>query len=90
MKTDYQAIVIGGGVGGASGYEPVWQADRRVGFVTSGGFGHCVGKSLAIALVDNVAASNGKTLEVHVVGKRLEARILDNSPWDPKGVRMRA
>ena len=30
----------------ASGYEPVWKAGRRVGFVTSGGYGHHVGKSL--------------------------------------------
>ena len=74
----------------ASGYEPVWQGDRRVGFVTSGGFGHCIGKSLAMALVDKVAVSNDKQLEVHVVGKRFEARILENPPWDPKGARMRA
>ena len=74
----------------ASGYEPVWQGDRRVGFVTSGGFGHYIGKSLAMALVDKVAVSNDKPLEVHVVGKRFEARILENPPWDPKGARMRA
>ena len=36
----------------ASGYEPVWAGEKRVGFVTSGGYGHTVQKSLAMALVD--------------------------------------
>ena len=35
----------------ASGFEPVWHKGRRVGFVTSGGYGYTVGKSLALALV---------------------------------------
>ena len=36
----------------ASGYEPVWMDGQKVGFVTSGGYGHTTGKSLAMALVD--------------------------------------
>ena len=31
----------------ASAYEPVWSGKNRVGYVTSGGYGHTVGKSLA-------------------------------------------
>ena len=73
----------------ASGYEPVWQGDRRVGFVTSGGFGHYVGKSLAMAPVDRYAVSNNKAVDVHVVGKRLAARIVEKPPWDPSSERMR-
>ena len=36
----------------ASGFEPVWNKGELVGFVTSGGYGHTVGKSLAMAMVD--------------------------------------
>ena len=36
----------------ASGYEPVWAEGRRVGFVTSGGYGYTIGQSLAMALVE--------------------------------------
>ena len=36
----------------ATGYEPIWLDGRRVGYVTSGGYGHVVGKSLAMALVE--------------------------------------
>ncbi|HAJ21352.1 MAG TPA: hypothetical protein DCL95_15050, partial [Rhodospirillaceae bacterium] len=35
-----------------SGYEPVWQDGVRVGYVTSGGYGHTIGTSLAMALVE--------------------------------------
>ncbi len=40
----------------------------KVGFVTSGGYGHTVGKSLAMALVDADLAAEGTELSVHVVG----------------------
>ena len=40
----------------ASGYEPIWQDGKLVGFVTSGGYGHTTGKSLAMAMIDAEAA----------------------------------
>ena len=55
----------------ASGYEPVWKAGRRVGFVTSGGYGHHVGKSLATALVDVEHAQVGE--ELHTMWSALSA-----------------
>ena len=73
----------------ASGYEPVWFNDKRVGFTTSGGYGHHTGKSLAMALVDRHISDNTQ-LSVHVVGKLQDARILAEPAWDPSGQRMRA
>jgi dimethylglycine dehydrogenase len=73
----------------ASGYEPVWVNDKRVGFTTSGGYGHHTGKSLAMALVDR-HISDDTELSVHVVGKLQDARILTEPVWDPSGQRMRA
>ena len=73
----------------ASGYEPVWKAGRRVGFVTSGGYGHHVGKSLAMALVDVEHAQVGEELHTHVVGVERGARIIESSPYDPDGAAMR-
>jgi dimethylglycine dehydrogenase len=74
----------------AAGYEPVWRGGELVGFVTSGGYGHTVGKSLAMALVAPEAAKIGTALAVHVVGIERGAKIIPNSPHDPEGVRMRA
>jgi dimethylglycine dehydrogenase len=74
----------------ASGYEPVWRDGGRVGYVTSGGYGHCLGRSLALALVDRAAAAVGTALSVHIVGVERPARVIERSPWDPAGRRMRA
>ena len=67
----------------AAGFEPVWAGNRRVGFVTSGGYGHTVGKSLAMAYVDRDAA--GGPLEVHIVGAKRKCRVVPPSPYDPQG-----
>lgn len=73
----------------ARGYEPVWQGGRLVGFVTSGGYGHTLGKSLAMAIVDTELAKPGTDLHVHVVGKKCAATVLAPSPYDPRGKAMR-
>ncbi len=73
----------------ASGFEPVWAGGDKVGFVTSGGFGHCVGKSLAMALVNREQAAEGTGLSVHVVGVERAARVIAPSPYDPAGTAMR-
>jgi dimethylglycine dehydrogenase len=73
----------------ASGYEPVWSAGKRVGFVTSGGYGHTVGKSLAMALLDTEFSEVGSDLSVHVVGAERGANVISPSPYDPAGKAMR-
>ncbi len=74
----------------ASGYEPVWQEGKRVGFVTSGGYGHTVGCSLAMAMIDRERAKVGTKLSVHIVGAERTAEVIASSPYDPSGQAMRA
>ena len=73
----------------ASGYEPVWSGDELVGFVTSGGYGHTVQRSLAMALINTDKTDPGTPLKVHVVGKECAAKVIDASPYDPTGAAMR-
>ena len=73
----------------ASGYEPVWNKDSLVGFVTSGGYGHTLKKSLAMALVNNDLANENQKLKVHVVGVEKDAQVIQASPYDPEGSVMR-
>lgn len=82
-------LEIDAGDADASGYEPVWSDGARVGFVTSGGYGHTVGKSLAMALVDTDRCAEGTGLSVHVVGVERQARVVAPSPYDPQGRAMR-
>ena len=72
-----------------SGYEPIWSDNKQVGFVTSGGYGHTVQKSLAMALVDQGQSALGTELSVHVVGVERPARVIAASPYDPAGQVMR-
>ncbi|WP_246679678.1 glycine cleavage T C-terminal barrel domain-containing protein [Mesorhizobium sp. B2-3-5] len=58
----------------ASGYEPVWNKGKLAGFVTSGGYGHTVGKSLAMALVGRDRADADTQLTTHIVGVERGAR----------------
>jgi dimethylglycine dehydrogenase len=73
----------------ASGFEPVWAEGARIGFVTSGGYGHTTGKSLAMALIDPAHAAPGTGLSVHIVGVERSARVIPASPYDPEGRAMR-
>ncbi|MEL7213708.1 MAG: FAD-dependent oxidoreductase [Pseudomonadota bacterium] len=74
----------------ASGYEPIWKDGEKVGFVTSGGYGHTLGKSLAMALVNRDCAAEGTDLTLHVVGVERPAKVIAPSPYDPAGKAMRA
>ena len=74
----------------ASGYEPIWREGKRVGFITSGGYGHTIGKSLAMALVERDCAAAGTELQVHIVGVERNARVIAPCPYDPQGQAMRA
>ncbi|MGI9366541.1 MAG: GcvT family protein [Rhizobiaceae bacterium] len=73
----------------ASGYEPVWKDDKLVGFITSGGYGHTLGRSMAMAMVDRDVSEVGSALTVHIVGVTRQARVIESSPYDPRGEAMR-
>jgi dimethylglycine dehydrogenase len=74
----------------ASFYEPIWDGATLAGFVTSGGFGHCYGGSLAMGYVAASAAVPGAELAITVLGDRRRCRILGQPAIDPTGSRMRA
>ena len=73
----------------ASGFEPVWYNGEKVGFITSGGYGHTIQKSLAMALVDMDYSRPDTELTAHLVGLECNARVITPSPYDPKGLKMR-
>jgi dimethylglycine dehydrogenase len=67
----------------------IWIGERRVGFVTSGAYGHHVGKSLALAYLDRDVVETNAEVTVFVVGEPRTARILPETPQDPKGANLR-
>jgi dimethylglycine dehydrogenase len=71
------------------GDEPIWVDGKVVGWVTSGGFGHCVGQSLAQGYIPAELVRPGLALEIEILGERHAARLQDAPPFDPEGLRMR-
>jgi dimethylglycine dehydrogenase len=74
----------------ASGFEPVKCDGRLVGFVTSGGYGHHVGQSLALAYLDKALVGTGARLTVDAIGESRSALMLSEPAYDPKGMRLRS
>ena len=75
----------------ANGYEPIWSKNNeRIGMTALGGYGHNVDKSLEMAFVKPDFSEPGIVLKAHIVGKEKHCVVLSNSPWDPKGLRMRS
>lgn len=75
------------------GSEPVWHNGDVVGSVSSGGFGHSVGKSIALAYVRPDLALGGSAAEggfaVEILGEKRPAALVKGCLFDPAGARMR-
>ena len=74
----------------AIGDEPIFHDGTVVGWVTSGGYGHSVGKSIALGYVNNNVAAATSGFEVELLGARHTAVRLAQPAFDPKGERMRS
>ncbi len=74
----------------ATGYEPVWHDGNYVGFVTSGGYGHRVDTSIAMAYIDRAVADKDEGFEVSILGQKRAARLAREPLYDPSGSRARA
>ena len=69
--------------------EPIFHDGKAIGWVTSGGFGHFTGKSIAIGYVPKEFADKTDGFEVEILGKILKAHRIGAPLLDPKGALMR-
>ena len=69
--------------------EPIWHDGEVVGFVTSGGYAHHVGKSVALGFVPIELAHPGGGFEIEILGDRRPATLVAEPLLDPEGRRMR-
>jgi dimethylglycine dehydrogenase len=74
----------------AIGDEPIWRNGKVIGWVTSGGYGHCVGQSLAMGYIEKAHADASDGFEIEIIGERRPAKRLAAPPYDPEGLRMRS
>ncbi len=69
--------------------EPVLKGGDVVGVVTSGGYAHFSGQSLAMALISPGAAAPGDRLAIEILGDERPATVLAAPPFDADGARQR-
>ncbi|MFT4133962.1 GcvT family protein [Labrys sp. (in: a-proteobacteria)] len=71
------------------GYEPILKDGKVVGHVTSGGYGHYVGKSLAIGYVKSEYHEDGAAFAIDIFGQDRPAILRAAPLHDPNGGRLR-
>jgi dimethylglycine dehydrogenase len=72
------------------GYESIIKGENAVGYVTSGSYGHVVGRSLAAGYVPTTLAGDGETFEIDILGRICRAVVRSRPLWDPEGTRLRS
>lgn len=81
---DRNAVAIGG--------EPILLRDggEVIGWVTSGGYGYVVGKSIAYGYLPIEHSRVGNLLQVEIMDERIDAVIEKEPLWDPQQTRVRS
>ena len=73
------------------GNEPLFDSGgRMIGRATSGYYGHCLRKSLAIGYTRAEFAQPGTPLAIEILGERRQATVVRESPYDPDNLDLRA
>ena len=73
-----------------SGDEAVMYDGKCVSYITSGGYGHSVGKSLAMTYLPVGLIKESAELEVEILGVFHKANVVLKPLYDPSGSRMRS
>lgn len=89
-KRRFVIMEVAAGDADVTGYESIMKDGAAVGYVTSGAFGHCVGKSLAAGYVPTALARDGERFEIDILGEMHTATVRLEALIDPKGLRLRS
>lgn len=69
--------------------EAILKDGNAVGYVSSGGYAHHVGKSMAMGYVETAHAAAGSVLDVEILGEFYPATVQGEPLYDPTGSKMR-
>ena len=71
------------------GDEPVWHGDKVCGWITSGGYAHASGVSVALGYVEKELADSEGPWSIEILGQRFPARLQRVPLFDADGKRQR-
>jgi glycine cleavage system aminomethyltransferase T len=89
LERELACLVLEGADHDCHGYEPVYDGSGPpIAYVSSGGFGHTVGKSIALAYLPVEHATPGTALSVELLGELYPARVVEQPLYDPANERL--
>ena len=74
----------------ALGNNPIYLDGRVIGRATSGGYGHRIQKSLVLAMINPSNIKIGLKVKIDILGKKFDASIIEESPYDPENEKLKA
>jgi dimethylglycine dehydrogenase len=89
-KRRFVTMVVDAPHADVTGYEVVLKDGKPVGHVTSGGWGHAVGKSLACGYVPSELSRDGEEFKIDILGIECRAVVTGKALYDPQGGKLRA
>jgi 4-methylaminobutanoate oxidase (formaldehyde-forming) len=82
VLSDSQTVVFGS--------EPIRHEGKVVGWVTSGGYGYSIEKSIAYTYLPTELAKPGTKVTVECFGVEIPAEVQKEPLYDPKGEKIKA
>ncbi len=73
----------------AVAWEPIWHGGEVVGYVTSGGYSHWAKKSIAYGFVPTELATEGREVQIEILGEMISARLYTRPLFDPDNAYLR-
>ncbi len=73
----------------AVAWEPIWHAGEVVGYVTSGGYSHFAGKSIAYGFLPIELIEENRQVEIEILGELIPARLYTQPLFDPRNEYLR-
>ncbi len=70
--------------------EAILKDGHAIGYVSSGGYAHHVGRSMAMGYIDIQHATPGTTVDIEIIGEFYPAVVEGQPVYDPDGTRMRS
>lgn len=82
-------LTVEGNVAIPHGWEPILDGGEIIGYVTSGEFGHWLGKTIVLAFLPPNRAAVGTALSIQILGERFPAQVVHVPLYDPRNERLK-
>ena len=88
VSQELACLLIEDGDADPHGYEPIFDGNQTIGYVASGGYGHTVERTIALAYLPTSHTKPGTKVSVAILGERRDAEVVSQPIYDPDNNRL--